>query len=175
LTITKRDIAGEFTWSAPTQTYYRPRATPENGSTMEDPMLANSRVYTTLPVTDPARARAFYAEKLGLRPTQPDGDFYECGGSTRFVISRTGARPGGHTQMGFLVEDLAATVKQLNSKGVVFEDYDLPSLKTVGSMVDNGDMKVAWFKDSEGNMLGLAQPVDESVRVAMGAAGPRRA
>jgi len=77
--------------------------------------------------------------------------------------------------MGFLVEDLAATVKQLKSKGVVFEDYDLPSLKTVGSMVDNGDMKVAWFKDSEGNMLGLAQPVDESVRVAMGAAGPRRA
>lgn len=53
---------------------------PANGSTLEEAMLSDSLVYTTLPVTDPARARAFYAEKLGLRPTQPDGDFYECGG-----------------------------------------------------------------------------------------------
>ena len=137
-------------------------------------MLTDSRVYTTLSVTDPARARTFYAEKLGLRPTQPDGDFYECGGGTRFVISLMGSRPGGHTQMGFLVDDIASTVKELKSKGVVFEDYDLPGLKTVGGIADRGDMKVAWFKDSEGNMLGIAQPVDEAVRVALGAATARR-
>jgi catechol 2,3-dioxygenase-like lactoylglutathione lyase family enzyme len=134
-------------------------------------MLKDSRVYTTLPVTDPARARAFYAEKLGLRPTEPDGDFYVCGEGTRFVISIMGSKPGGHTQMGFLVDDLAAEVAQLRAKGVVFEDYDLPTLKTVGGIADRGDMKVAWFKDSEGNMIGIMQPVAEAVRVAVGAAG----
>jgi catechol 2,3-dioxygenase-like lactoylglutathione lyase family enzyme len=137
-------------------------------------MLKDSRVYTTLPVTDPARARAFYADKLGLTPTEPNGDFYECGDGTRFVISLMGARPGGHTQMGFLVDDITAKVKQLKSNGVVFEDYDLPTLKTVGSIADRGDMKVAWFKDSEGNMLGIMQPLDEAVRVAIGAAGVKR-
>ena len=65
-------------------------------------------------------------------------------------------------------------MRELKATGVVFEDYDFPSLKTVGSIADRGDMKVAWFKDSEGNMLGIAQPVDESVRVAMGAATARR-
>jgi catechol 2,3-dioxygenase-like lactoylglutathione lyase family enzyme len=147
---------------------------PENGSTLEEAMLGDCRVYTTLPVTDPARARAFYAEKLGLRPTEPDGDFYECGGGTRFVISLMGSKPGGHTQMGFLVDDIDATVKELKANGVVFEDYDFPSLKTVGGIADRGDMKVAWFKDSEGNMLGIAQPVDESVRAAMGATATAR-
>jgi catechol 2,3-dioxygenase-like lactoylglutathione lyase family enzyme len=137
-------------------------------------MLSDCRVYTTLPVTDPGRARAFYAEKLGLRPTEPNGDFYECGGGTRFVISLMGSRPGGHTQMGFLVDDIAAAVRELKSKGVVFEEYDLPSLKTNGGIADRGDMKVAWFKDSEGNMLGIAQPIDESVRIAMGATGAAR-
>jgi catechol 2,3-dioxygenase-like lactoylglutathione lyase family enzyme len=60
---------------------------PEDGSTLEEAMLSDCRVYTTLPVTDPARARAFYAEKLGLRPTEPDGDFYECGGTARGTCS----------------------------------------------------------------------------------------
>jgi hypothetical protein len=76
--------------------------------------------------------------------------------------------------MGFLVDDIEATVKDLKSKGVVFEDYDFPSLKTVGGIADRGDMKVAWFKDSEGNMLGMSQPIDESVRAAMGATAARR-
>lgn len=134
-------------------------------------MLSDCRVFTTLPVTDPARARAFYAEKLGLRPTTPDGDFYECGEGTRFVISLMSAKPAGHTQMGFLVEDISATVKELKSRGVVFEEYDWPTLKTVDSVADAGDLKAAWFKDSEGNMLGVMQPVHESVRVAARAAG----
>ncbi len=137
-------------------------------------MLKDSRVYTTLPVTDPARARAFYAEKLGLSPTRPDGDFYECGGGTRFVISIMGSRPGGHTQMGFLVDDLAATVRQLRAKGVVFEDYDLPGLMTTDGIADRGDMKVAWFKDSEGNMIGIMEPVDDDIRVDAGAVAAGR-
>jgi catechol 2,3-dioxygenase-like lactoylglutathione lyase family enzyme len=137
-------------------------------------MLRDCRVFTTLPVTDSARARAFYAEKLGLTPTEPDGDFYECGGGTRFVISTMSAKPGGHTQMGFVVDNVAVVVKQLQSNGVVFEEYDWPTLKTVDGVADFGDLKSAWFKDSEGNMIGIMEPVQESVRVAAGAAGVSR-
>lgn len=134
-------------------------------------MLKDCRVFTTLPVTDPARARAFYAEKLGLTPTEPNGDFYECGNGTRFVISLMAAKPAGHTQMGFVVDDVAAVVEELRTKGVVFEEYDWPTLKTVEGVADFGDLKSAWFKDSEGNMIGIMEPVQESVRVAAGAAG----
>jgi len=126
-------------------------------------MFKDRPVFTTLPVTDPARARRFYAEKLGLTPTEPDGDFFECGDGTRFVISKMGSKPGGHTQMAFVVEDIARSLRELTAKGVVFEDYDYPTLKTVNGVFDAGDLKSAWFKDSEGNMIGLMQPVEGSV------------
>ena len=122
-------------------------------------MLKNYPVYTTLPVTDYARARAFYKDKLGLTPTTPDGDIFECGKGTAFVISSMSFKPGGHTQMSFQVDDVAAVVKQLKSKGVVFEEYDLPTLKTVNSIAERPDFKAAWFKDSEGNTIGIGQPL----------------
>jgi len=68
-----------------------------------------------------------------------------------------GFKPGGHTQMSFQVEDVAAVVKQLKAKGVVFEEYDFPTLKTVDSIAVRPDFKAAWFKDSEGNVIGIAQ------------------
>jgi len=126
-------------------------------------MLKDCRVFTTLPVTDPARARRFYADKLGLRPTQPDGDYYECGEGTRFVISKMGSKPGGHTQMVFAVDDITSALRELRSKGVVFEEYDYPTMETVDSVFDAGDLKAAWFKDSEGNMIGVMQPLAGSV------------
>jgi catechol 2,3-dioxygenase-like lactoylglutathione lyase family enzyme len=126
-------------------------------------VLKDSPVVTTLPVTDPARARRFYAEKLGLTPTEPDGDFYECGDGTKFVISTMGFKPGGHTQMAFAVKDIAATVKELRAKGIRFEEYDSGTLKTVDGVADQGDLKAAWFKDSEGNMIGIMQPLSGSV------------
>lgn len=120
-------------------------------------MLKNFPVITTLPVTDFDRARAFYKDKLGLTPTEPDGDLFECGSGTMFVISSMGSKPGGHTQMSFDVDDVRAVVKQLKSKGVVFEEYDFPDLKTVDSIAERPDFKAAWFKDSEGNMIGIGQ------------------
>jgi predicted enzyme related to lactoylglutathione lyase len=125
-------------------------------------MLKTRPVFTTLPVTDPARARKFYAEKLGLTPTAPDGDYYECGDGTRFVISKMRYKPGGHTQMVFAVDDIARTLRELRSKGVVFEEYDYPTMKTVDGVFDAGDLMAAWFKDSEGNMIGLMQPREGS-------------
>ena len=126
-------------------------------------MFKNRPVFTTLPVTDPARARRFYADKLGLEPTQPDGDYFECGDGTRFVISKMSAKPGGHTQMVFAVDDIARSLRELTAKGVAFEEYDYPTLKTVNGVFDAGDLKAAWFKDSEGNMIGLMQPVEGAV------------
>jgi catechol 2,3-dioxygenase-like lactoylglutathione lyase family enzyme len=120
-------------------------------------MLKNYPVYTTLPVTDFDRARAFYKEKLGLTPTEPDGDLIECGKGTAFVLSSMSFKPGGHTQMSFFVDDVVSVVTQLKSKGVVFEEYDMPGLKTVNSIAERPDFKAAWFKDSEGNMIGIAQ------------------
>jgi catechol 2,3-dioxygenase-like lactoylglutathione lyase family enzyme len=119
--------------------------------------MKNYPVYTTLPVTDFARARAFYKDKLGLTPTVPDGDLIECGKGTGFILSSMGFKPGGHTQMSFAVDDVVAVVKQLKSKGVVFEEYDVAGLKTVNSIAERPDFKAAWFRDSEGNMIGVGQ------------------
>jgi catechol 2,3-dioxygenase-like lactoylglutathione lyase family enzyme len=120
-------------------------------------MLKNSRAITTLPVTDFARARAFYRDKLGLTPTKPDGDLFECGAGTMFVMSSMSAKPGGHTQMAFAVDDVRAEVDQLKARGVVFEEYDLPGLKTVDSIAERPDFRSAWFKDSEGNMISVGR------------------
>ncbi|TMD46592.1 MAG: VOC family protein [Chloroflexi bacterium] len=114
---------------------------------------------TTLPVEDLARARAFYAEKLGLRPSREvEGAlFYEGEGSTGFLLFPSGARPSGHTQMAWFVKDIVASVSKLKSRGVVFEEYDFPGLKTNHGIADLGYEKAAWFRDSEGNLLALGQ------------------
>jgi catechol 2,3-dioxygenase-like lactoylglutathione lyase family enzyme len=135
-------------------------------------MLKDCRMQTTLPVADMARARAFYAEKLGLTPTWevPTGIIYECGEGTRFVLSPMPAKPAGHTQMSFVVQDLVGEVKELKSRGVVFEEYDTPGAKTVDSIADRGALKAAWFKDTEGNTIGVIQWVKEPTRVGQEAA-----
>jgi catechol 2,3-dioxygenase-like lactoylglutathione lyase family enzyme len=123
-------------------------------------MLSNARIHTTLPAEDIDRARAFYSEKLGLEPIEkaPAGLICEAGAGTRFVLFPTRGRPSGsHTQVGFAVDDMEAEVRDLKARGVVFEDYDLPGLKTVNSIADTGPIRSAWLKDSEGNLLGIVQ------------------
>ena len=114
---------------------------------------------TTLPVEDLARARAFYAEKLGLRPTREfEGAlFYEGEGLSGFLLFPSEARPSGHTQMAWFVKDIVASVAKLKSRGVRFEEYDFPGLKTNHGIADLGYEKAAWFRDSEGNLLALGQ------------------
>jgi predicted enzyme related to lactoylglutathione lyase len=67
------------------------------------------------------------------------------------------ATKADHTVAAFNVDDVEAVVKELKSKGVVFEEYDMPGLRTVNSIATVGSMKGAWFKDTEGNILGLSQ------------------
>jgi catechol 2,3-dioxygenase-like lactoylglutathione lyase family enzyme len=123
-------------------------------------MLANYSMETTLPATDLERARRFYAEKLGLTPESeaPDGGlYYRCGGIRFVLFPSQGAASGAHTQAGWIVDDIEAEVAELKARGLVFEEYDTPSFKTVKSLVTAGPTKAAWFKDSEGNLLGLVQ------------------
>jgi catechol 2,3-dioxygenase-like lactoylglutathione lyase family enzyme len=132
-------------------------------------MLAESQVATRLPAKDLARARRFYSEKLGLEPTEerPGGLLYRCGGGCFALFESAGAGSGTHTQMAWEVADIESTVAALRSRGVVFEEYDLPGLKTVngiatiqGNYPSKGvGERGAWFSDSEGNLLGLGQPL----------------
>lgn len=121
-------------------------------------MLSNASVTTMLPVIDMARARAFYEGSLGLAPggLKPDGKFvYVVGGSTLALFPKPEGTKADHTAISFKVPDIAASIAALKGKGVVFENYDFPGLKTVNHVCVLGAEKAAWFKDSEGNYLCL--------------------
>ncbi|GAA2579829.1 VOC family protein [Streptomyces violaceus] len=133
-------------------------------------MLARARVATRLPTQDLDRARRFYAEKLGLEPVdeRPGGLLYRCGGGEFVLFRSTGASPGTFTQMALEVDDIDAAVAELKGRGVVFEEVDLPGFRTrdgIAEIEGNYPSKGArgergaWFRDSEGNMLGIGEPV----------------
>jgi len=132
-------------------------------------MLKNGTVATRLPAQNLERAKAFYAEKLGLEPDEEreGGLRYVCAAGEFALFESAGTASGDHTQMGWEVEDIDATVSDLRARGVVFEEYDLPGLKTVDGIADiegnypskGSGERGAWFRDSEGNMLGIGQPV----------------
>jgi catechol 2,3-dioxygenase-like lactoylglutathione lyase family enzyme len=121
-------------------------------------------------VRDLQRARTFYADKLGLEPSEerPGGLLYRCAAGEFALFESAGASPGTFTQMGFEVDDIEATVAELRGRGVVFEEVDLPGLKTVDGIAEvagnypskggRGE-RAAWFRDLDGNMLGIGQPL----------------
>lgn len=117
----------------------------------------------TLPAKDLDRARSFYSHRLGLDAISEDraGVHFVMGG-TRFRLFRSGgAASGAHTQLAFIVVDLLSVVNELKSRGLEFEEYDYPTLKTIDGVADLGYARAAWFKDSEGNLLGIAQLTSE--------------
>ncbi|MFI5978715.1 VOC family protein [Streptomyces sp. NPDC051452] len=138
-------------------------------TTQGSDVLAGARVATRLPAGDLERARRFYAEKLGLRPVdeRPGGLLYRCGGTDFVVFRSTGVSSGTFTQMGFEVDDLEAVVAELKRRGVEFEDVDAPGFHTRDGIAEiegnypgkgaRGE-RAAWFRDSEGNLLGIGQP-----------------
>ena len=124
-------------------------------------MFGNHRVFATIPATDMARAKRWYEEKLGLKPESeiPAGAIYTLGGGTGFLLYPTAfAGQAPNTLMGIESDDVEADVAALKKKGVVFEEYDTPELKTVNSIASFGELKGAWFRDSEGNILSIANP-----------------
>jgi predicted enzyme related to lactoylglutathione lyase len=124
-------------------------------------MFNQSRVAAMLPAQDLERAKAFYREKLGLTPTQmPGGLLYRMAGGTGFSVFLSGGKSAGsYTQLYIEVSDIDQAVKDLKAKGVKFEEYDTPMLKTVDGIADVGGSKAAWLKDSEGNLIALGPPV----------------
>jgi catechol 2,3-dioxygenase-like lactoylglutathione lyase family enzyme len=129
--------------------------------------LSHARVETRIPAQDLNRARRWYAEKLGLEPAEErDGGLrYECASGVFCLFASTGASDGAFTQLAFNVDDIAAEIAELRARGVVFEEYDLPGMRTVDGLADiDGNYpskgtreRGAWFRDSEGNMLGMGQ------------------
>jgi predicted enzyme related to lactoylglutathione lyase len=125
-------------------------------------MLNSSRVEANIPAGNLARARDFYADKLGLTPIQDVMGVnlvYETSGGTRFnIYETTYAGQAGHTIAQFHVDDLDAEVHDLQAKGVTFEVYDLPGVQWDGVVARlEGLGRAAWFRDSEGNILCVDQ------------------
>jgi catechol 2,3-dioxygenase-like lactoylglutathione lyase family enzyme len=121
-------------------------------------MLAERRAHTTLPTPDPERLRTFYETTLGFAPfaERPGAILYRAGDGSLFAISKAGAHSSGaHTQMAFTVPDIEGEVAELRASGVVFLDYDTP--KTENGIGRVGAGRAAWFKDPDGNLIGLLQ------------------
>ena len=122
-------------------------------------MLSDAPFIAVLPVVDMERAKAFYTDKLGMKVVEesPEGVVFQSGAGTQFLLYPFGATKAEHTVAGFRVKDAVAEINALKAKGVVFEEYDLPGLKTVDGIADLGGSKGGWFKDTEGNILGVAE------------------
>lgn len=119
-------------------------------------MLNDRRCHTTIPAQDLERAKAWYGEKLGLHPYEedPQGIWFRCGdGSVLSLYPSAYAGTAQHTVIGWLSMDLNGDVAALRARGVTFEEYDLPGLRTVGGIAPFGRYRGAWFRDSEGNTL----------------------
>jgi hypothetical protein len=106
---------------------------------------------------------------LDLEPVEQrkGGLRYVCAAAEFAIFVSAGVQSGTHTQMGWEVDDIEATVRAVRARGVEFEEYDLPGLRTVGGIAEIGGSypskgtgeRGAWFRDSEGNLLGIGQPV----------------
>jgi catechol 2,3-dioxygenase-like lactoylglutathione lyase family enzyme len=133
------------------------------------PALDAYAVATRLPAQDLDRARRWYHEMLGLEPAEirPGGLLYRVGATTFALFTSAGKPSGDHTQMGFDVTDIEAVVARLRERGVEFETVDVPGLRTVDGIADiDGNYpskgrgeRGAWFRDSEGNLIGVGQRV----------------
>jgi len=133
-------------------------------------VLKDAAVATRLPAQDLERARAWYADKLGFEPSdeREGGLLYRMGGGEFALFASAGAPSGEHTQMGFEVEDIEAVVAELRRRGVVFEDVRMPGMPVKDGIAEvrgnypskqSTGERAVWFRDSEGNLLGLGQPI----------------
>ena len=115
-----------------------------------------------VPVSDVEAAIRFYGETLGLELQERRDDLpenreaeFRAGQGTLLVYESVGAGKSRHTVAGFRVDDVDATVAALRERDVEFEDYDLPELKTEGGVAAVGDVRAAWCRDPDGNLLAI--------------------
>jgi catechol 2,3-dioxygenase-like lactoylglutathione lyase family enzyme len=117
------------------------------------------------PVRNLARAREFYERALALQAGEERRDgkvVYRCGGTEIALFPRPEGTKAEHTAVSFRVDDICASVRELEGRGVLFADYDLPGFKTVEHVCVLGSEKAAWFNDPEGNILCLHEDIPTS-------------
>ncbi len=123
-------------------------------------MLGNKDALANVAVKDLARARRFYEGTLGLEKVDEEGEevlAFKSGNSTLLVYRSDYAGTNKATAVTWMVgKDVEGVVRDLKAKGVKFERYDMPGVKHEGDVHVAGDMKVAWFKDPDGNILNIA-------------------
>jgi catechol 2,3-dioxygenase-like lactoylglutathione lyase family enzyme len=121
--------------------------------------LSDAMIVTTIPVVDLDRARQFYGEALGLRLLLESGPSlrFEAGKGTQLSVFRRGPTKADHTVCHFEVTGLEGLIQDLESRGVEFLDYDEGPLKTTNHIAQLGPAKGAWFRDPDGNILGLRE------------------
>ena len=124
-------------------------------------MLTTAPIRPYIPASNMARARKFYEGTLGLRARQEyaGGVIYECGGTEVFMYPTPNAGTSKASQVFWQVADVEAEVAELKSRGVTFEEYDMPGITMKNSIATGGGAKTAWFKDTEGNILAISQRV----------------
>lgn len=120
--------------------------------------MMSRHVHATIPAADMARAKTWYEDKLGLTPTREEdmGYLYDLEGGSGFLLYPTpNAGQAPNTLMTFESGDLRQDMAEMRQRGVIFEEYDMPGLKTVDAIAEMGGFHSAWFKDSEGNILAI--------------------
>jgi catechol 2,3-dioxygenase-like lactoylglutathione lyase family enzyme len=124
-------------------------------------LLSDAHAATMIRVVDLDRAKKFYNETLGLKvvETGPKEVICEAGGGSTIGLYQGEQSKAEHTVACFNVPNIEASIKELEANGVVFDDYDFPDLKTVNHVAIDGNRKAAWFKDPDGNYLGLNQVI----------------
>lgn len=123
-------------------------------------MFETLRATPTIAVSDIERAKKFYGETLGLKVNDErlDGVRYEAGGGSLVLVYQSQfAGTAKSTCASFEVDDLDKAVGDLRERGVVFEEYDLPGLKTVDGIAELEGIRGAWFKDPDGNIISVGQ------------------
>jgi predicted enzyme related to lactoylglutathione lyase len=122
-------------------------------------MLSDSDVYAMVPVKDIKEAEKFYSETLGLNKTDENmaGITYKCGRSRLFVYPTPMAGTAKSTVATWEVADIAKVVEELKSKDIEFEHYEFPGAEYEGDVHIMGGNRAAWFKDLDGNILGLSE------------------
>jgi catechol 2,3-dioxygenase-like lactoylglutathione lyase family enzyme len=126
-------------------------------------VVANDRISAVVCSTDLDRSQEFYEQKVGLRlspETIKNHLVFDCGdGTSLLVYGRGNPNLADHTQIRFWTTDVEADVSELKARGVVFEEYDFPTFKTVDSIATSAGIgKSAWFVDPDGNTIAVFQP-----------------
>jgi catechol 2,3-dioxygenase-like lactoylglutathione lyase family enzyme len=122
-------------------------------------VLADWPIHAAIPAGDVERAKGFYRDTLGFKVAEEaeEGVRFDCGGTQFYIYPTPTAGQASHTLASWRVGDLDVEMTDMRARGIRFEEYDLPGLKTVDGIAEWGRVRGAWFKDSEGNTLGVTE------------------